>query len=72
MPCQPILWNMPVHCTSLGTRAAALGRRAGTAKSETPLMPGGAPSMRASVMWTMFSVKSWSPPEMKTLVPQMR
>ncbi len=35
-------------------------------------MPGGAPSMRASTMWTTFSVRSWSPPEMKIFDPPSR
>ena len=41
----------------------------GTTNSETPLMPVGAPSIRASTRCTMFSVRSCSPPEMKILVP---
>jgi hypothetical protein len=36
---------------------------------ERPLVPGGAFSTRASTMWMMFSARSWSPPEMKILVP---
>ncbi len=77
MPLQPILWTMPATWTSLSTSAplaapASAKRRLGTANSETPLMPAGAPSMRASVRCTMFSVRSWSPPEMKILAPLMR
>ena len=37
-----------------------------------PLVPCGAPSMRASTRWTMFSARSCSPAEMKILVPVMR
>ena len=41
----------------------------GTMNSEMPLMPAGAPSMRASTRWTMFSVRSCSPAEMKIFWP---
>ena len=41
----------------------------GTTKSEMPLVPAGAPSMRASTRWMMFSARSCSPAEMKILVP---
>ncbi len=58
MPRHPILWKAPAQCTSLGTSLPPSRRFFGTAKSETPLMPGGAPSIRASVRWTMFSVRS--------------
>ena len=44
-------------------------RNFGTTKSEMPLVPAGAPSMRASTRWTMFSARSCSPAEMKILVP---
>ena len=43
----------------------------GTTKSEMPLVPGGAPSMRASTRWMMFSARSCSPAEMKILVPEI-
>jgi hypothetical protein len=33
-------------------------RRLGTQNSDTPFMPAGAPRIRASVMWTMLSVRS--------------
>ena len=48
---------------------SALTRTFGTMKSEMPLVPSGAPSMRASTRCTMFSVRSCSPPEMKIFVP---
>ncbi len=41
-------------------------------KSEMPLTPAGAPAMRASTRWTMFSARSWSPEEMKIFWPVMR
>ena len=41
----------------------------GTTNSEMPLVPAGAPSMRASTRWMMFSAMSCSPAEMKILVP---
>ena len=62
--------TMPDTRTSLSARVP--GRSFGIANSETPLMPAGAPSMRASVMCTMFSVRSWSAPEMKILLPDTR
>jgi hypothetical protein len=37
--------------------------------SEIPLMPGGASGSLASTRWTMLSVRSCSPAEMKILVP---
>ena len=39
--------------------------------SEMPRVPSGASGRRASTMWTMFSVRSCSPAEMKILVPVM-
>ena len=41
-------------------------------KSEMPFVPSGAPSMRASTRWTMFSVRSCSPAEMKIFWPVIR
>jgi hypothetical protein len=41
----------------------------GTMKRERPLVPDGAPSMRARTRWMMFSVRSWSPAEIQHLVP---
>ena len=55
--------------TSRASEPSALRFFLGTTKSDTPLMPAGAPSMRASTRCTMFSVRSCSPPEMKILVP---
>jgi len=47
-------------------------RYLGTMNSDRPLTPFGAPSVRARTRWTMFSVRSCSPLEMKTLVPSIR
>ena len=68
-PRQPILWMRPVTWTSLDTSAPSSCLRVGTANSEMPRVPGGAPSMRASVRCTTFSAKSWSAPLMKSLLP---
>src|SRR5262245_28045038 len=51
---------------------SAAGNILGTTNSETPRMPGCAPSMRASTRCTMFSDRSCSPPEMKILLPVSR
>ena len=48
---------------------SALTRTFGTTNSETPLIPLGAPSIRASTRWMMLSARSCSPAEMKILVP---
>ena len=36
-----------------------------------PFTPAGAPSMRASTRWTMFSARSCSPAEMKIFWPEI-
>ncbi len=46
-------------------------RTFGTMKSDRPFVPAGAPSMRASTRWMMFSARSWSPAEIQHLVPLM-
>ena len=72
-PLMPILCSMEPTETSLPspTVPSAAMRFLGTMNSDRPLVPGGAPSMRASTRCTMFSARSWSPPEMKTFVPRM-
>ena len=40
--------------------------------SEMPFTPGGPPGILASTRWTMFSVSSWSPPEIHILLPVSR
>src|SRR3712207_5741253 len=44
----------------------------GTTNSEMPFTPGGPPGIFASTRWTMFSVSSWSPPEIHILLPERR
>ena len=58
-PRQPILWiDARDADVVVDQRARPRPALAAPAKRETPLMPGGAPSMRASIRWTMFSVRS--------------
>jgi hypothetical protein len=66
-PMIPILCSIAEVWTSL--LAPVSTRFLGTMKSESPLVPGGAPSTRASTRWMMFFARSWSPAEMKILVP---
>src|SRR4029453_6688827 len=72
-PLMPILCSMGPTVTSLlpPTFPSAEIFFLGTMNSDRPLVPGGAPSTRARTRCTMFSARSWSPPEMKTLVPLM-
>jgi hypothetical protein len=72
-PLMPILCSSDAHTTSFGwpSEPSALMRTLGTMKSERPFVPAGAPSTRARTMWMMFSVMSWSPPEMNILVPRI-
>ena len=67
----PILCSMEPQLTALRspTEPSSFTRNFGTTKSEMPLVPDGAPSMRAMTRWTMFSDRSCSPAEMKILVP---
>ena len=67
----PILCSIEPQVTPLRapSEPSALTRILGTTNSDTPLMPAGAPSIRASTRWMMFSVRSCSPDEMKILVP---
>jgi len=41
-------------------------------KREIPLVPAGAPAIRARTRWTMFSVSWCSPAEIQIFVPSMR
>jgi len=74
-PLMPILCSMPPSATSLLGPSVPSGLTVylGTTKSVRPLVPAGVagPSTRARTRWTMFSARSWSPPEMKILVPVM-
>ena len=68
-PLIPILCSSEVQTTPLGTSRPPSGRSLGTRNMLIPLMPGGASGVRASTRWRMFSVRSWSPAEMKILLP---
>mmetsp|Transcript_2828 Transcript_2828/g.10007 ORF Transcript_2828/g.10007 Transcript_2828/m.10007 type:complete len:323 (-) Transcript_2828:424-1392(-) len=70
-PWQPILSSMRPILQPLRSPLAPSSPtlRFGTRKSEMPLMPSGASGRRASTQCTTFSVMSWSPHEMKILVP---
>ena len=50
---------------------SSLSVRFGTRKRLMPRTPGGASGSFASTRWTMFSVRSCSPAEMKILVPEI-
>ena len=47
------------------------GQWTGTMNSEMPLVPSGAPSIRARTRWTILSVMSCSPAEMKIFWPEI-
>mmetsp|Transcript_28950 Transcript_28950/g.68342 ORF Transcript_28950/g.68342 Transcript_28950/m.68342 type:complete len:241 (+) Transcript_28950:639-1361(+) len=72
-PWHPILFSMRPILVPLRSPSepSSPTLRLGTAKSEMPLMPSGASGNRASTQCTMLSVRSWSPHEMKILVPVM-
>mmetsp|Transcript_13574 Transcript_13574/g.31281 ORF Transcript_13574/g.31281 Transcript_13574/m.31281 type:complete len:261 (-) Transcript_13574:393-1175(-) len=72
-PWQPILSSMrPMLAPFISPREpSALTFFLGTKNKEIPLVPGGALGRRASTQCTMLSVRSWSPQEMKILVPVM-
>src|SRR5919108_3486929 len=59
----PSLCSMEAQYRSLRApgEPSAFTQNLGTMNSEMPRVPGGAPSMRASTMWMMFSVRSCSP-----------
>ena len=67
----PIFSSIEPQVTPFGppSEPSSLTVSLGTTNSEMPLVPAGAPSMRASTRWTMFSERSCSPAEMKILVP---
>ena len=67
----PILCSIEPHITPLRapTEPSAFTKNFGTINSVMPLVPSGAPSMRASTRWITFSAMSCSPAEMKILVP---
>src|SRR3954467_11044066 len=67
----PILCSIEPQTTPLRapTEPSALTRNFGTTNSDTPLMPAGAPSTRASTRGMMLGARSCSPAEMNILVP---
>ncbi len=68
-PLIPILCSIAAVLTSFGLPSAPVSstRTFGTMKSVSPFVPAGAPSTRARTRWMTFSVRSWSPAEMKNL-----
>src|SRR5512143_3486517 len=65
----PILCSIAPQVTPLGTSFPPSTRSFGTTNRLIPLVPDGAPGSRARTRWTMFSVRSCSPAEMKILLP---
>ncbi|MNE20416.1 hypothetical protein D3C80_1135350 [compost metagenome] len=67
----PILCSMEPQDSALfsPSEPSALTSTFGTRNSEMPFGPAGASGRRASTRWMMFSVRSWSPPVMKILLP---
>ena len=68
-PLMPILCSIDWVTTSLEPEPSSRSR--GTMKRLSPLVPVGASGVRARTRWMMFSARSWSPLEMKTLVPSI-
>ncbi|MNJ47418.1 hypothetical protein D3C77_425760 [compost metagenome] len=71
LPWMPILCSSPAQWTPLRSPSepSSLTRNFGTTKSDRPLMPGAAPSTRASTVWMMLSAKSCSPAEIQIFWP---
>ncbi len=65
----PIFFSMPSQTIALRVPS---GSHFGATASDRPFVPGGASGSRHSTRWTMLSVRSWSPPEMKIFVPLRR
>ena len=79
LPSMPILCSSARTCTPLSSPLSpvcGLMRRLGTRNTLTEARPGARRPLSsgtlASTMWAMFSVMSWSPPEMKIFSPLMR
>ena len=73
LPWIPIFSSIEPHVTALRlpSEPSSFTMIFGTTNSEMPLVPAGAPSMRASTRWMMFSERSCSPAEMKIFVPEI-
>jgi len=71
LPLIPILCSNEPHVTPLAVPGlpSSVGRNLGTRNRLMPRVPAGASGSLASTRCTMFSVRSWSPAEMKILVP---
>ena len=71
LPWMPILCSRPPHQMALRSPSepSAFTFHFGTTNSEMPFEPAGESGRRASTRWTMFSVMSCSPAEMKILLP---
>ena len=69
----PSLCSIDTQCASLRapSEPSALTRNFGTTNSEIPFTPSGAPGVRASTRWTMFSAISCSPHVIKIFVPKI-
>ena len=70
-PLIPILCSMAPHPRLLRSprEPSGLATNFGTRNRLMPFTPAGASARRASTRWTMFSVRSCSPPLMKILLP---
>ena len=68
---RPILCSMPATATPLRAPGlpSSLGRNFGTRNRLIPFTPAGASGRRARTRWTILSVRSWSPDEMKIFDP---
>ena len=70
----PIFASMEAQITPLRSPSvpSSLGKSFGTRNMEMPRVPGGASGSLARTRWTMLSLRSWSPPEMKIFEPVIR
>ena len=71
LPWMPIFSSRPRQFTELRAPGlpSASGMNFGTMNRLMPRVPAGAPSMRASTRWMMFSVRSCSPPLIQIFWP---
>ncbi len=71
LPWMPILCSRPAQDTPLRSPSepSSFTRNFGTTNRDRPLMPGTAPSTRASTVWMMLSAKSCSPAEIQIFWP---
>jgi hypothetical protein len=71
LPWMPIFSSTFEQTTPLRSPSepSSFTRNFGTTNSEMPFTPSGAPVIRASTRWMMFSARSCSPAEMKIFEP---